>query len=686
MASGSFAVASTNKYISVTLNWSSTPNTAGNYSNVYFELRASRTNTGYTTYGTGSGTVTINGTPVNFSISPSQKMTYNSNTLIASGTVTVYHNDDGAKTTSVSVYAHIPTISLTFGTTTSNITLDTIARKSSPTLNGTTFTITKASSNFMRIYTNRKATFTHSIYYSFNGSTEALIASNVATSYDWYFPDTLANNIPNAASGSGYIRLYTYNGSTNLGSNTVSFTMQVDSTFVPTATIELSDKMGFEEYYGRYIQKQSKLSGEIAASGCYGSSISKYKTTVEGYTFGSQTFETGYISSSGTLKVETIVTDSRGRTATIEEEIEVYAYEPPKISALKAVRCLEDGTTSNSGAFLKVIFDVEVVSLDEQNTCALDLEFKKKTEEEYGDQIGLYEYINQYSITEGYAIFPADVSSTYDIVLTVSDMFLVNSKKTTGASESVFMSKLWRGLGAAFGKLAELEGVFDIGWKTRFHGGFLHMVLEDKSDLNELFIPNKYVLKSGFSYSNAPEESINAMLEIEGDEDFLVQTLSIVGNGRSYKRYCIDGVWEEQWTNTLLYQYPIGSIYMSTSSTNPANSFGGTWIAWGSGRVPVGVNASDTDFSTVEKTGGSKSRQLSAAIGCVNGSPASLGFICDGVSQYQAGRAATYVSTGTQTSYSFWNHSIPVTEHGVNSRSTNILQPYITCYMWKRTA
>lgn len=37
--------------------------------------------------------------------------------------------------------------------------------------------------------------------------------------------------------------------------------------------------------------------------------------------------------------------------------------------------------------------------------------------------------------------------------------------------------------------------------------------------------------------------------------------------------------------------YPVGSIYMSTSSTNPQTIFGGTWIAWGKGRVPVGVGS-----------------------------------------------------------------------------------------------
>lgn len=56
--------------------------------------------------------------------------------------------------------------------------------------------------------------------------------------------------------------------------------------------------------------------------------------------------------------------------------------------------------------------------------------------------------------------------------------------------------------------------------------------------------------------------------------------------------------------------YPVGCIYMSVSATNPATLFGGTWSAWGAGRVPVGINASDAEFNTVEKAAGEKSHIL----------------------------------------------------------------------------
>lgn len=53
--------------------------------------------------------------------------------------------------------------------------------------------------------------------------------------------------------------------------------------------------------------------------------------------------------------------------------------------------------------------------------------------------------------------------------------------------------------------------------------------------------------------------------------------------------------------------YPVGALYTSTLETNPATLLGrGTWAAFGAGRVLVGHDATDTDFDTSEKTGGTK--------------------------------------------------------------------------------
>lgn len=56
--------------------------------------------------------------------------------------------------------------------------------------------------------------------------------------------------------------------------------------------------------------------------------------------------------------------------------------------------------------------------------------------------------------------------------------------------------------------------------------------------------------------------------------------------------------------------HPIGSIEINVSGANPSTYIGGTWQLWGQGRVPVGVDTNDSDFNTVEKTGGEKEHTM----------------------------------------------------------------------------
>ena len=118
--------------------------------------------------------------------------------------------------------------------------------------------------------------------------------------------------------------------------------------------------------------------------------------------------------------------------------------------------------------------------------------------------------------------------------------------------------------------------------------------------------------------------------------------------------------------------YPVGAIYMSVVSTSPATLFGGTWVAWGAGRVPVGINASDTAFDTVEETGGAKTHVLTAAEMPSHTHTVALG----------NGPGAT---TTAQVSANLAAFGITSVADGAGVAHNN-LQPYITCYMWKRTA
>jgi hypothetical protein len=61
----------------------------------------------------------------------------------------------------------------------------------------------------------------------------------------------------------------------------------------------------------------------------------------------------------------------------------------------------------------------------------------------------------------------------------------------------------------------------------------------------------------------------------------------------------------------LAMRLPVGAIHVSVDPTNPATTLGyGTWAAFGTGRVIVGVDVGDTDFDTVMETGGSKTATI----------------------------------------------------------------------------
>ena len=126
---------------------------------------------------------------------------------------------------------------------------------------------------------------------------------------------------------------------------------------------------------------------------------------------------------------------------------------------------------------------------------------------------------------------------------------------------------------------------------------------------------------------------------------------------------------------------------MSINNKSPQTFLGGTWVSWGSGRVPVGVNTNDTNFNTVEKTGGESTHKLvTSEMPSHNHSGQfsydSTSHKISNVGCYQGGGGTLLNVLNIESSTT---HSIIPASNGSNG-SHNNLQPYITCYMYKRTA
>lgn len=200
---------------------------------------------------------------------------------------------------------------------------------------------------------------------------------------------------------------------------------------------------------------------------------------------------------------------------------------------------------------------------------------------------------------------------------------------------------------------------------------------------------------------------------------------------QKFSDYVLTTALENLVKQYILASHPVGSIEINISGTNPSTYLGGTWVAWGSGQVPVGVKTTDTDFATVEKTGGSKTASTSYTPAGKNtgGSVGNHTLTTSEIPSHNHAMKTRYDDYNWDNGYgsvqgvkragawaailSDWSTEYgggydfeknwPVTDTGGsgahNHGFTNptftgtaatitesTVQPYITCYMWKRTA
>lgn len=517
-----------------------------------------------------SWSVTVNGTT--YSGTNTIGISNNATKTLASGTTTITHNSDGTKTFS---YSFSQELAITFsgsyiGTKSGSGSgiLDTIPRKSTLSVgNGTlgteqTLTVTRQSTSF-----------THTITYTCGNASGTICTKSTSTSIPFKPPLSLANQNTAGTSVSVTFTITTYNGNTNIGSNTKTITCSIPSSVKPSVSLSVTDAMGHVDTFGDYVQGQSKFKIVVTASGSYGSTIKSYKTTADGQSYTSASIETSAISGSGALTISTTVTDSRGRTATASATVNVIAYSLPQISSLKCFRADAEGVANSTGEYLAIVFDSAIAPLNNKNSATYQLKYKKITVDEYTTET-LTDFAGQHSVSGGVFVLAADKSSSYNITLIASDSFAEATKTGTGASIKKRFSILKSVFGFAIGKIAELPNVFDIALQTRFAGGILHPVLEPDTDLDDVMTPNTYVGAnvSTYNYSGLPDGMTSGTFSLEvvgmGTEGQVKQRLSYCHKtaSRAWERihHSTDGVMS--WGNWVCVSDYGGTLLLETAS------------------------------------------------------------------------------------------------------------------------
>lgn len=321
------------------------------------------------------------------------------------------------------------------------------------------------------IYTNRQSTATtHTISYWF-GNTSGAIATNVGASVSWTPPLSLASQIPNATSGICTITCNSFVNGTLTGTRTCTLTLNVPSTVVPTisaVTIEDTNATVADRIQA-YVKSLSTLSVDITAAGIYGSTISSYRTSLDGVTYTAASFTASKrLSAAGSMTITVTVTDSRGRTATYTTTITVLDYAVPSIRQFSAERCNSDGSAAQlDGTKVRYSFQGSVTALNNKNglSCVVYYKLKSASAWTTAEQMAITSYslsaLNKL-LTQTY-----DALNSYDLKVRLTDYFYYVEQSVSIGTKGVILDFLADGTGVGIGKVAESSGYIECGWPAK---------------------------------------------------------------------------------------------------------------------------------------------------------------------------------------------------------------------------
>ena len=205
------------------------------------------------------------------------------------------------------------------------------------------------------------------------------------------------------------------------------------------------------------------------------------------------------------------------------------------------------------------------------------------------------------------------------------------------------------------------------------------------SDFNTEFTAVKTAVNSKANLNGSASETFSAVTAAAGTSTTQVATTAFVETATSS-------------TNIADQVYPIGSIF--TTVTAYANSAavvtaigGTTWVAFAAGKMLIGLDSGDTDFDTVEQTGGAKTHTLTEAEIPAHGHPVDIAhgeFTSTATTGHftiddPTGEVLHAANSGTPSSASADGSGNPIGGTGGDT-AHSIMNPYIAVYMWKRTA
>lgn len=555
--SGSKSVTVT-AYNKLIFSWSATQSVSGNYSDISWSMVLKSTKYGAISssapkswsvwignnHYTGSNTVGIGA---------------NSSKTLASGKTRVTHSSAGEASFS---YSFSQTFNINFngwvGTKSGSgsATLNTIPRASSLTIPAMTFGkagtlgISRASSGF-----------THTVIVSLGSSFSQTIATKTtATSLSFTPPLDWARGIPSSQSGTLGYTIYTYSGSTLIGSKTQTGSVKIlgEDAFPMHEGVDILDANSeIVTKFGEFVQGKSIVQADGSYHGQYGATIKQTFVEVEGKRYTSTTDisqATVPIAGSGALSIGYGCVDSRGFENKQTRTIQVTPYTAPTLTEFSAFRCNASGVAEDEGARLNCrrIFSISPISNKNTNTWKIEA---RKSGDTSWTQIanGTGYTIDDNYITSDFF----DVDYPYEVQLTISDYFTTISKIIEISTAFTLVDYHNSGHGIAFGKVATEQNLFDVDFPSLFRQGTREILPVHRSaNFDDFVETGKYYITSNVGGVTTKAGWLEVFAH-PYDSNYCYQRFTTY-DGEKFERMKNNGIWE-QWcgtfTKTGTYEY-----------------------------------------------------------------------------------------------------------------------------------
>ena len=468
--------------------------------------------------------------------------------------------------------------------------------------------------------------FTHTLSYVF-GAASGTIVENAGTEVQWTVPESLAAQIPDSSVGTGTLTCRTYNGGTLVGTKTVTFTATVPQSMKPALT------NGWAAV--SYDNSGTKASG-IAA-------------WVQGYSKAKAVFDSSKIACKQGASIAKYAVTYLGKT------VEESPYRTETISTTSAtVRC--------------TVTDSRGLTAWEDVTVEL---------ESYAPPMLV-----------GAALYRADGEGAAADSGTHIAGLATAKFSSIGERNTATIKGYWKSVGGSYG-----EGV-------TLPFGAVGLVTGDVEIAGDRSYTAKIVVTDSLGNStefeeNIPTEHVAFHLKEGGkgaafgkaaEQDEL---LDVAWDARFREDMQVDGVLRVGGKSLLDMVYPVGSIYLSVSGTDPQTLFGGTWARL----EDVFLLAAGAKHAA-GSTGGEESHTLTDREMPTHNGHLSAGIA--GAAPYGKGNYEGYLNVSAMTAYvgggyRGWNvysgnEMHPASEAAGGDQPHNNMPPYLAVYTWKRTA